>query len=116
MPVNRAGKILRALAWLAAAAPADYYAAIFRRLPAYIPVHYSAAGAADRFAPKFGPEALLICTFGLFGALFMTLLSLALTRRLHNGRQAAGVMSVSTLGVSLLFSVLSFYFLTAALG
>lgn len=110
--MKKASAVITACTWAAAFVPVVVMAVVFSRIPAVVPSHYNAAGAADQFLSKWNPAVLALSTIGLFGAAFMSLLSAALTRRLAHSAAAARVMKLITLAVTLLFTLLGILLVT----
>lgn len=103
-----------------AAIPFLVYASIYRALPSEIPVHYSLDGIADRFASKLSVEALLLCSLGYCGCLlgvFLRKMVLAMgkTQENSNTQTTAKLMAYNQTFLTIFFSALSLYFISAIL-
>lgn len=103
-----------------AAVPFLVYTSVYRALPSEIPVHYSFDGMADRFASKLSVEALLLCSLGYCGCLLGVLLrkmvlAMGKTQENNNTQTTAKLMAYNQTFLTIFFSALSLYFISAML-
>lgn len=103
-----------------AAAPFLVYAFLYRYLPQEIPVHYSFEGIADGFVSKLSVEALLLCSLGYCGLLLGVLLkkmvlSMGRAEENNNTQTTVKLMAYNQSFLTIFFSALSLYFISAML-
>lgn len=101
--------------------PFGIYLRLYSKLPSKFPMHYNSSGVVDRFVVKSSPEVFIMCGFGIMGIIFMKLLSLAIIKSSKNATEnnaeiVTQVMNITSFLMTVLFTVISIYFLVIATG
>ncbi|WP_151737633.1 SdpI family protein [Paenibacillus tengchongensis] len=114
-------KTTTVISLLIALIPLGLYWYLYPQMPEMVPIHFDWQGRADRFVEKSSLEVPLLAGLGLIG-LAVIKVSFALTLRFggqqtkDNGRAAAKNASLSVLGCTVLFAVISVHALIVQTG
>lgn len=97
--------------------PFLYYAMIFGKLPAEVPIHFDIHGVADRFVAKLSFDVLLLCALGYLGIIIgaglkKLVTGLAKRESQDNIEQSKKIIVYTQAGLAFLFTVMSMYFLS----
>lgn len=103
--------------------PFAIYAYYYPQMPSQIAIHYNGNGVIDRYVNKSSYEVFLMCGISLIVIIIMKLVELFILLTSKNDKNQKDnihiiklIMNITILAISVLFSVISIYFLIISTG